>query len=214
MEIVLKLLTGSNAGREIPVPPPGCVVGREEGCELRINSKHVSRRHCQLTIEDGCLWVRDLKSSNGTFVNGERIEECQLRSGDVLRLGKYEFQAVIPQCEQEAEESAWDKFCKEIESIDTEIRPLPSSELRTVSWPAPVSADRAKEHSEEETRQGVAEEETRHTPTDVETRETEKDAANDAGEVPGKPRFEVKRPTDPDSQSAAREALRRYFRPQ
>ena len=45
-------------------------IGRQDGCQLRIVSSQVSRKHCELRSQDGKLFVKDLQSSNGTFVDG------------------------------------------------------------------------------------------------------------------------------------------------
>lgn len=68
------------------------VVGRRRDCDLRILSAEVSRRHCLLRIEDGCVTVEDLDSINGTFVNGGPVVGKQaLQPGDHLHIGPVEF---------------------------------------------------------------------------------------------------------------------------
>jgi pSer/pThr/pTyr-binding forkhead associated (FHA) protein len=68
------------------------VVGRRSDCQLRILSAEVSRRHCLLTIDDGCVSVEDLDSINGTFLNGQRVVGKQVvRPGDRLEIGPVEF---------------------------------------------------------------------------------------------------------------------------
>ena len=67
-------------------------VGRQEDCQLRVGSSQVSRKHCQLFEQEGRLVVIDLGSSNGTYVNGKKVEGQQvLRPGDVLSLGRVKF---------------------------------------------------------------------------------------------------------------------------
>jgi pSer/pThr/pTyr-binding forkhead associated (FHA) protein len=62
------------------------LVGRHRWCDVRIASPRVSRRHCCLAlIHDGVL-VRDLGSTNGTRINGRRVEEDVLRPGDELSI--------------------------------------------------------------------------------------------------------------------------------
>ncbi len=64
------------------------VVGRQEGCELRIPLAAVSRKHAELRMDDGTLSVRDLGSSNGTFVNREQITgDRELNAGDLIAIG-------------------------------------------------------------------------------------------------------------------------------
>ncbi len=50
----------------------------------------VSRRHAELRIETGCWLLRDLGSSNGTWVNGRRVVEAEVRPGDLIHLGAAE----------------------------------------------------------------------------------------------------------------------------
>jgi pSer/pThr/pTyr-binding forkhead associated (FHA) protein len=62
------------------------VVGRHPHCDARLDSPRVSRWHCCLTEVNGAVWVRDLGSANGTWINGRRVEWEQLRPGDVLAI--------------------------------------------------------------------------------------------------------------------------------
>jgi pSer/pThr/pTyr-binding forkhead associated (FHA) protein len=68
------------------------VIGRASGCAIRIGSAEVSRQHCRLRVRDGYLTVEDLKSSNGTQLNGEDVKGRQVvRPGDRLRVGPVTF---------------------------------------------------------------------------------------------------------------------------
>jgi pSer/pThr/pTyr-binding forkhead associated (FHA) protein len=62
------------------------VVGRHRWCDVRIASLQVSRRHCRLALARDSVLVRDLGSTNGTLINGERIKEGVLRPGDELSI--------------------------------------------------------------------------------------------------------------------------------
>jgi pSer/pThr/pTyr-binding forkhead associated (FHA) protein len=63
------------------------VIGRSSECELTVDDANVSRRHCEIRrIGDGYSLV-DLDSTNGTEVNGQRIQETALMSGDVIEVG-------------------------------------------------------------------------------------------------------------------------------
>lgn len=98
MLVRLKILQGSNAGKEIKIPVPKCLIGRGDDCHLRPQSDAVSRQHCVIITTDSEVVVRDLNSRNGTYVNGERVgEEAVLLTGDVLRVGPLEFEMVIEQ---------------------------------------------------------------------------------------------------------------------
>jgi hypothetical protein len=63
------------------------VLGRSSTCALVLADDTVSRRHAELRIEDGCWLLRDLGSSNGTWVNGRRVHEAEVRPGDLIHLG-------------------------------------------------------------------------------------------------------------------------------
>ena len=63
------------------------MIGRSSGCQLVLADHTVSRRHAELFTEDGRWLLRDLDSSNGTWLNGRRIVEAEVRPGDVLHLG-------------------------------------------------------------------------------------------------------------------------------
>jgi pSer/pThr/pTyr-binding forkhead associated (FHA) protein len=75
-------------------------IGRHEQCNLRVKSKTVSRRHCEITIDDDRrhVLVKDLGSRNGTIVNGRKLsggESERLFHGDELRIGRASFLASI-----------------------------------------------------------------------------------------------------------------------
>lgn len=76
-------------GRQQPVPLRAgkVVVGRQEDCQLRIPSAQISRHHCELITGGAGVRIRDLGSSNGTFVNGQKVDEAELEAGDVIAVG-------------------------------------------------------------------------------------------------------------------------------
>ncbi len=65
------------------------VVGRESTCDLYVENNQVSRRHCLLQVTERGLLVKDLESTNGTFVNGNPITDGYINDGDRLSLGTY-----------------------------------------------------------------------------------------------------------------------------
>jgi len=68
--------------------PAGMIIGRSEKCDIVINSSHISRRHARIFLtSDGQWFVEDLGSSNGTFVNGERVESCPISLADIIEIG-------------------------------------------------------------------------------------------------------------------------------
>jgi predicted component of type VI protein secretion system len=96
MQIRLKVLKGTKAGKEITLPLPECLIGRGKQCHLRTKNDAISQQHCVIIATPRGVVVRDLQSLNGTFVNGERVTaEVALHGGDQLRIGPLVFEVVI-----------------------------------------------------------------------------------------------------------------------
>lgn len=79
----LQSKTTALANKRFPVAKD-MVVGRARECDLCLAVAHLSRRHARLFFDAGALWVEDLNSANGTFLNGRRVERARLRTGDEL----------------------------------------------------------------------------------------------------------------------------------
>jgi pSer/pThr/pTyr-binding forkhead associated (FHA) protein len=67
------------------------VVGRHPSCDTRLDSLRVSRQHCCMSQEKGEVTVRDLGSTNGIRINGQRVERGRLRQGDELSIAHIRF---------------------------------------------------------------------------------------------------------------------------
>jgi len=92
MNVSLILLKKDGNKQVFPVRNKATILGRRPDCELYIPLQVVSRRHCQLSQEDNSLKVRDLRSSNGTFLNGQKIlDETEVKPGDRLQIGPLTF---------------------------------------------------------------------------------------------------------------------------
>lgn len=72
------------------------VIGRSTDCDISLAAAHLSRRHAQLTIVDGALYVKDLGSANGTFLNGKQVMEARVKRGDELRFDALSFGVMGP----------------------------------------------------------------------------------------------------------------------
>ena len=72
------------------------VLGRDSACDITIPGTHLSRRHAELAIKGDALLIRDLNSSNGTFVNNQRVTETSLRPGDSVRFDVLRFKVYGP----------------------------------------------------------------------------------------------------------------------
>ncbi len=67
------------------------LVGRDEGCDLFIDHKSVSKQHCVLVKTEGLVLVRDLGSTNGTRVNGQRVRRAALLPNDNLAIANFKY---------------------------------------------------------------------------------------------------------------------------
>jgi len=78
------------AGREHVVTEPCVVLGRSRDAGVRVSDVNVSRKHAEIRQEGSTFWVVDLGSTNGTLVNGKRVDRQRLLDGDRLTLGSTE----------------------------------------------------------------------------------------------------------------------------
>ncbi len=96
MDVKLAMFTADGTRRDFSLTKDCVVVGRTTSCDLRIPLSSVSRRHCEFRIgSDRTVSLRDLKSSNGTFHNGRRVEKASVKAGDQVRIGPVLFTVVI-----------------------------------------------------------------------------------------------------------------------
>ena len=91
MDVKLILFKKNGSQKAIPLPSKVTIIGRRQDCDLRIPLMPVSRRHCQLILNNETLKIRDLGSRNGTFLNGKRIEEATAQAGDKIMIGPLTF---------------------------------------------------------------------------------------------------------------------------
>lgn len=92
----LQAITGEITGQEISIDRD-MLVGRHQDADVLLQAAEISRRHAALLLKDQLLWVQDLNSSNGTFINDIRIEqEKQLHDGDVVQFASFKFSVLAP----------------------------------------------------------------------------------------------------------------------
>jgi len=90
---VLKLLIQDDAGHQtlVPLANQEITIGRKPGNAVRLTERNVSRRHARLSRNHGAILLEDLDSSNGTQVNGKKLQgRVTLRVGDHVRIGDYD----------------------------------------------------------------------------------------------------------------------------
>lgn len=88
MKVKLVVTKGQHVGKVIQVNKTRFVIGRHKECNLQVSSQRVSVHHTAILIRDERAWVRDLDSTNGTYLNEARIsDEQELKPGDKLDVG-------------------------------------------------------------------------------------------------------------------------------
>lgn len=92
----LQAITGEFDGQEVAIERD-MLIGRHQDADLVLQSAEISRRHAAFLLKDDALWVQDLKSSNGTFVNDIRIEhDKMLKEGDIVQFASIKFNVLAP----------------------------------------------------------------------------------------------------------------------
>src|SRR5678816_3257623 len=87
MGVVMVMFRADGQRRSFSITRDMTVIGRREDCDLRIPLGDVSRKHCRIIKDASSIRVEDLGSSNGTYRNGERIQQCEASAGDTIQVG-------------------------------------------------------------------------------------------------------------------------------
>jgi pSer/pThr/pTyr-binding forkhead associated (FHA) protein len=97
MKLSLVVATaGKWQGKVIPITENQFLIGRDPECQLRPTSAMISKRHCAISVRNDRAYVRDFDSTNGTFVNEDRVEgERELVHDDQLTIGPLQFQVQL-----------------------------------------------------------------------------------------------------------------------
>jgi len=91
----LTIASGPHQGEQIEVPKGTFTLGRAETNDFPFDDGSVSGRHCQITVTDFAVRIKDLGSTNGTFVNDRQVEEAELANGQTLTLGTLKFRLEV-----------------------------------------------------------------------------------------------------------------------
>jgi two-component system cell cycle response regulator len=81
------VLAGSNLGKMFKIEGDSVVIGRSSDAQIRLEDDGISRKHARVFMDRGDLWIEDLKSANGTIINGNVIQRQRLADGDKLQVG-------------------------------------------------------------------------------------------------------------------------------
>lgn len=125
---ILKAKTGSIVGKSFPIPPVGkVIIGRANNCDIQLPANHVSRQHAEVQLVGGKLLVKDLNSSNGTYINRKKISDGELNNGDEVRFDTFSFEVAGPSGGTTAQKAVTPAV---VESADR-------TEFRAAAAPAP-----------------------------------------------------------------------------
>ncbi len=91
MRVSLVWVKPDGRQQEIALRKAVHVVGRSTDCQIRIPNSSISRQHCEVVVGDDDVLVRDLGSSNGTFVNRRKITQTPIAPGDLICIGELVF---------------------------------------------------------------------------------------------------------------------------
>ena len=118
-------------GDPIPLLKPTLMIGRRESADIVLRFPNISGHHCELSLEGGYWTIKDLRSSNGTKVNGTRVTEQKLRPGDKLSIAKHDFEIVFdpsrlggtaPVAEKSHQESLFSRSLLESAGLEVKAR--------------------------------------------------------------------------------------------
>ena len=99
VELSLKVTEGEEKGTTYPVSKPRFLIGRTNG-DINLNDERISRVHCALESTAEGVTLRDLESTNGTFIDDKRIVAAPLKDGSAFRVGNHVLQLVIVKREE------------------------------------------------------------------------------------------------------------------
>jgi len=137
MKVALVMFRADGQRRTFPVVREMTIVGRREDCDLRIPLGDVSRKHCRLIQDGDTLRIEDLGSSNGTYHNGEKVQEATLSAGDAIQIGPVCFVVQIDGVPRDEDiQIAEPEAVPEVGSDDT-----PAEGFRAVDGAGDVSID-------------------------------------------------------------------------
>lgn len=95
LKATLKVLAGRDSGKAFRLTRAETVIGRGDQVDVRIDDDSMSRRHATVTFRNFEFRIKDLASSNGTYLNGSEVKEYALRNGDKILTGETMFQFAL-----------------------------------------------------------------------------------------------------------------------
>jgi len=103
---LVRVMAGFFEGLELPIDREWLVIGRGKSAEIMLAEPTISRAHAAVGYDGRGFFVQDLRSTNGTLVNGERRERASLRDQDEIQIGRLHLQVRLPAPESSDDPSA------------------------------------------------------------------------------------------------------------
>lgn len=126
-QYVLRFISGKYQGGEFPiVNDKPIIVGRSSDLDMVLVEDMVSRKHARITMQQDQIWIEDLGSTNGTFVNGEKIKRARLKEGDRVLIGT----SILKVIAGEGAASSSDSAKRDLENVAAARR---TTQARTMS---------------------------------------------------------------------------------
>ena len=133
----LRFISGKYQGGEFPLPENGeIVIGRSSELDMVLVEDMVSRRHAKITVTNGQIFIKDLGSTNGSFVNGEKVKRARLGEGDRILIGTSiikvvasEGQTNVQQAKAHLEDVAAGKRTSQVRTMTGSISEVPLPDL-------------------------------------------------------------------------------------
>src|SRR5438128_1651070 len=98
MRRLLFVVSGPDQGKRFHLSDEfSTMLGRSRHANTQLNDLSVSRVHCEVEIRNRRVLLTDLDSASGTFVNNQKVSECELRDGDVIRIGNTQMRVDNPE---------------------------------------------------------------------------------------------------------------------
>ncbi len=86
---------GEHLGKRFEITHAPLVIGRSSDCSVHILDDSASRQHCKIVMSEKSIMVMDLKSTNGTYVNGTAVAARHLKNGDIIQVGRSIFKFLV-----------------------------------------------------------------------------------------------------------------------
>lgn len=128
MEVVLVRISKNGSTTPVPLTHKRTVVGRLDDCHIRVPAAGISRKHCEFVLDEGSIMINDLGSSNGTYVNQDRITSQPLSAGDLVSFGGLVFLVTVngEPGDIDAEMMYMDGLSETVEPVALAPTPVPS----------------------------------------------------------------------------------------